>query len=747
MRRYGHKTQPYRGIEEGVEMIKPAMNIVFASDNNYVKYTAVTLASLLKNLTKDRPISVFILTDEPISQDNMAKLHDLQRLHPFALVNHVVDAEGFSRIRTTPGITIATYYRLVMHRILPNEISRALYLDSDLIIRKCVGDLYDTDLKGKVFAGVEDSRSIDYNRKFGTPEDAPHINAGVTLVDLDAMRSIEFTGRVNSYLDKHRYTITLGDQQILNAEFYPEIMYVPVEWNVHGSMFDRGWCRKAAGILNGFTADELIQAASNPAITHYTYKRKPWISMEHPRAKEWVEYAKLTQFFDSKILPSSTPVTATTKPLSPIKKTPLIDRVDGYLKSIIELRQARLAVNHVAREVGMVLKSIHGKLDKPPVTPYYLLQEQSSRLLSEISRRPLHSDFVARQYVENLPEFSRIFTNGEPRDLDGGFHENIKSIFRTPEISRGLDVSEVDASIILVQRLRQESFWNALYYAKSYGKDVVFAETGFFGAFASYYDNAAPIQLRKCFGYILDDMGYYFDARNPSRLEAVLNSERAKLAREEEQRARKLIDRIVSEGFTKYNFSSKPLAAFSLPSDSILIIDQKQGDASIEFAAATPRTFERMIEAAVKENPGAPIFLKAHPDNLGKSGYNLDSRVHLVPENASITHLLDRCAKVYVVSSQVGFEGILRGKEVHVFGLPFYAGWGLTNDRQKLPRRTAKRTVEELFHAACIRQSVYIHPFRNKLIDIEDAFDFIAEMRQRHRAALAKDGGERAAAE
>src|SRR3546814_6991702 len=62
---------------------------------------------------------------------------------------------------------------------------------------------------------------------------------------------------------------------------------------------------------------------------------------------------------------------------------------------------------------------------------------------------------------------------------------------------------------------------------------------------------------------------------------------------------------IFTHAITKYNFSSVGYYEHpDLPPESVLVIDQKGGDASIEFAGATNRTFELMLGAAIRENPG-----------------------------------------------------------------------------------------------------------------------------------------------
>src|SRR3546814_18045988 len=118
------------------------------------------------------------MTDRRARADLIGKIEELKRIRDFTLHNIVVDARQFENVRTTPGITLATYYRLVMHHMLPAHVQRIFYLDSDIVVRKCLSEIYDIDIDGYLFAGVEDSLSLHYNRKFGLLETAAHINAG-----------------------------------------------------------------------------------------------------------------------------------------------------------------------------------------------------------------------------------------------------------------------------------------------------------------------------------------------------------------------------------------------------------------------------------------------------------------------------------------------------------------------------------------------------------------------------------------
>ena len=76
-----------------------------------------------------------------------------------------------------------------------------------------------------------------------------------------------------------------------------------------------------------------------------------------------------------------------------------------------------------------------------------------------------------------------------------------------------------------------------------------------------------------------------------------------------------------------------------------------------------------------------------------------------------IASLIAMTDEVHVNTSLAGFEALLRGKAVTTYGVPFYAGWGLTNDLGPVPaRRTAKRTIDELVAATLLVYPRYLDP-------------------------------------
>lgn len=242
-------------------------------------------------------------------------------------------------------------------------------------------------------------------------------------------------------------------------------------------------------------------------------------------------------------------------------------------------------------------------------------------------------------------------------------------------------------------------------------------------------------------GYTVDDLSHYVDATRPSRMEKVLNSD-LKITDEQKQRAKKVINKIINNKITKYN--NQPVYEPKIGRKDVkkvLVIDQSYNDYSIIKGMANDKTFDDMLKAAISENPNADIIIKTHPDSIGEAtsrqkcyyqNTQEKENVYKITEMINPISLIEYVDKVYVCSSQFGFEALMCGKEVHLFGMPFYAGWGLTTDAQKLERRTKQRTLEEVFYIAYIMFSMYVNPQTNKPCEIEDAIDFLISAREQY---------------
>lgn len=240
---------------------------------------------------------------------------------------------------------------------------------------------------------------------------------------------------------------------------------------------------------------------------------------------------------------------------------------------------------------------------------------------------------------------------------------------------------------------------------------------------------------------IVDYSGIYYNSFETSDLEQNILSS-ACLSDAELKRSANCISSLIHNRLSKYN--AAPDKAISIPDGkrAVLVVDQTYGDASIKYGTASANSFRQMLDAAVQENPGAEILVKIHPDVLAgkKQGHLLDAareyNCRILAESINPWSVLDIVDHVYVVTSQLGFEGLLAGKKVACFGMPFYAGWGLTDDRQICERRSVTRTLEQVFYAAYIQYCRYINPYTGVRCELEDTIRLISTQKkhlERHR--------------
>ncbi|MEY8880618.1 capsular polysaccharide biosynthesis protein [Donghicola sp. XS_ASV15] len=227
-------------------------------------------------------------------------------------------------------------------------------------------------------------------------------------------------------------------------------------------------------------------------------------------------------------------------------------------------------------------------------------------------------------------------------------------------------------------------------------------------------------------GLLIDDRGLHFDPSRPSRLENLLGhhplDDTALL-----ERARGAIARLGALHLSKYN-AFDPSAPAPAPG-YVLVIDQVAGDASVHASKGYRARFQEMLCDAQEENPGQPILIRTHPETTqghrtGMYGAeDCNDRTQIFDAPISPWHLLEGATAVYTLSSQMGFEAILAGHRPHVYGQPFYAGWGLTEDRDPIYRRQRRLTPAQLFAAAMILYPTWYDPYGDRLCELEQVID------------------------
>lgn len=268
----------------------------------------------------------------------------------------------------------------------------------------------------------------------------------------------------------------------------------------------------------------------------------------------------------------------------------------------------------------------------------------------------------------------------------------------------------------------------ARWCAKTFGGKVVLQEDGFIRSIGLGVNGAAAMSI------IEDDVGIYYDATRPSQLENLLNSYDFTSNRTLMREASEAIALIITHHISKYNHAPElKQNYFTTDKKRVLIIAQTAGDMALKYGLAKSLSTMQMIDAAIRENPDAQIYLKVHPDVIcGKKASDialesLEESVKIIVEDVNPISLLMHIDCVYTKTSQMGFEALLLGKKCVCFGMPFYAGWGVTDDRVTCERRVRTLTVEEVFAAAYLLYSQYFYPDTKKPCSLFDVIRLINE--------------------
>ncbi|MEX0970655.1 MAG: capsular polysaccharide biosynthesis protein [Paracoccaceae bacterium] len=238
-------------------------------------------------------------------------------------------------------------------------------------------------------------------------------------------------------------------------------------------------------------------------------------------------------------------------------------------------------------------------------------------------------------------------------------------------------------------------------------------------------------------GLTIDPVGVHFDGQNPSTLETILQSDARLDDLALQTRAAGAIAFLQRAGLSKYN--AHPRGAMPVPAPGyVLVVDQSHNDASVRCGGADAATFKAMLAAARREHPDKPIIIRSHPASTSKhrpgyfSAADCSGNCQIWQHPSNPWDMLEGAAAVYCVTSQIGFEAILAGHRPRIFGLPFYAGWGLSDDTQSTPRRSRALNRNQLFAGVMILNPIWHDPFAGALCSLERALAILEARARAH---------------
>lgn len=230
------------------------INVCVACDENYAKYAGVLIASVLYNASVKDNLTFYIL-DGGISETKKSEILELKNIKNCDINFVKIDNEMFREymsIKTHKYISLPTYYRLKLPTLLPN-VSRVIYFDCDMVVNSSLAPLFNKNLDDCVMAGVR-----DINKKM-LKKNPSYVNAGMLVMDIDAMKRENCEEKFLDYTKKHFNEIKVGDQEIINEVLKGKIKIVEDEWNVQSSNFTN---------RSSYT--------NNPKVIHFVARQKPW---------------------------------------------------------------------------------------------------------------------------------------------------------------------------------------------------------------------------------------------------------------------------------------------------------------------------------------------------------------------------------------------------------------------------------------------------------------------------------------
>ena len=255
--------------------------VVYATDENYVKLTAVSIYSLLLH----NPNAEIAILADGISEKSQKLLSDLA--NKFDTQLRIIDIQQeLQDIKSTGAgsyVSFSAYSRLFIPKLLGDNANRAIYIDGDTLVTGDLQPLSDIDLRGKAFAIGYDCLHNSYKKLIDIPHSAPYFNSGVLVMDLQEWRNRQCSERIFDYMKNVRHDFMFGDQDYFALVLADDATILPPQYNflTHFQMFKtRNDVLRATGIPASawYTEEQYAAARKNPVIHHFLGHTlgRPW---------------------------------------------------------------------------------------------------------------------------------------------------------------------------------------------------------------------------------------------------------------------------------------------------------------------------------------------------------------------------------------------------------------------------------------------------------------------------------------
>lgn len=257
--------------------------IFFSTDDNYMPYLDVAIASLINNASPSYQYKIVIL-NTGLSPEGMELVKKNER--PGFTIEFYDISERLetikSRFKNVYHFSIVTYYRLFIASLFP-EYDKVLYLDCDLVVLGDISKLYNTEL-GDNILGAAPEQFVQSTREFRTYAEKAlgvnpdgYVNAGVLVMNLKEFRKNRIDDKFIELITKYDFDLLDPDQAYLNYLCLGKIKILPKEWNQEPLIYDE---------------------KDKNNIIHYALYKKPWQYDDVIYGEYFWRYASKSPFYD-----------------------------------------------------------------------------------------------------------------------------------------------------------------------------------------------------------------------------------------------------------------------------------------------------------------------------------------------------------------------------------------------------------------------------------------------------------------
>ena len=247
------------------------MELLVTVDKNYIPPLQVMLTSLYMNNPGEK-VELYLLHSR-LQEKELEPLEKQCGRLGYKFFPVKIEDSWFSQAPVTKQYPREMYYRLLAPCFLPQKLHRILYLDPDILVINSLKPLWETDMKGRLFAAAAHTGKTNLANninqvRLGTTN--KYFNSGVLLINLDQGRKEILPEEIFRYAGEHAKELLLPDQDILNAVFGSRTLELDdYLWNYDARNYST-YLLRSGGVC------DMDWVMGNTGILHFCGKTKPW---------------------------------------------------------------------------------------------------------------------------------------------------------------------------------------------------------------------------------------------------------------------------------------------------------------------------------------------------------------------------------------------------------------------------------------------------------------------------------------